>query len=157
MPCNARCRTPGGEGKDEVNRAHWQRLAEERVVDAQILLRSQRWHAAYHLAGYAVECGLKACILARVDRDSGVIFAAKDFLNNCWIHDLEKLVENAGLRVDSDGLSNNNKEFKGYWAVAKDWTEKSRYDVKMESQAKELIEAITHEPDGVLPWIRKHW
>jgi hypothetical protein len=157
VPCNARCRTPGGEERDEVNRAHWQRLAEERVVDAQILLGSQRWHAAYHLAGYAVECGLKACILARVDRDSGVIFAAKDFLNNCWIHDLEKLVENAGLKVDRDGLSSTNKAFQGYWAVAKDWTEKSRYDVKTESQAKELIEAITHDPDGVLPWIRKHW
>ena len=86
-----------------------------------------------------------------------MIFAAKDFLNNCWIHDLEKLVENAGLRVDRDGLSSTNKAFQGYWAVAKDWTEKSRYDVKTESQAKELIEAITHEPDGVLPWIRKHW
>jgi hypothetical protein len=154
---NAKCGIPGGEDTDEVNRAHWQRLAEDRVVDAQILLGSQRWNAAYHLAGYAVECGLKACILARVDKDSGVIYGAKDFLNNCWIHDLEKLIENAGLKVDRDALCRTNIAFQGYWAVTKDWTEKSRYDVRTESQAKELFEAISHEPDGVLSWIRKHW
>jgi hypothetical protein len=136
---------------------HWQTLAEERVVDAQMLFSAARWNAAYHLAGYSVECGLKACILARVDKDSGVIFAGRNFLENCWIHDLERLVENAGLKDVRDALSRTNSAFSGFWLVAKDWNEKSRYEVKTEVQAQELLEAITHEPDGVLPWIRRHW
>jgi hypothetical protein len=140
-----------------VNRAHWRVLAEERVVDAQHLMAAQRWAAAYHLGGYAVECGLKACILARVDKDSGVIFGGRGFIDNCWIHDLEKLVDTAGLKDIRDSLSKTNAAFQGFWLVAKDWTEKSRYDLKTEVQARDLIEAISLEPDGVLPWIREHW
>ena len=95
--------------------------------------------------------------LGRVDRDSGVIYGGRGFLDNCWIHDLEKLVENADLKNDRDALSKVNLTFQGFWLVAKDWNEKSRYELRTEIQARELIEAITHEPDGVLAWIRKHW
>jgi HEPN domain-containing protein len=43
-----------------VNRQEARQLADEWVVDAKLLLDAGRWHAAYYLAGYAVECGLKA-------------------------------------------------------------------------------------------------
>ncbi len=29
--------------------------------DAEVLLDAGQWSGAYYLAGYAVECGLKAC------------------------------------------------------------------------------------------------
>ena len=49
-------------------RAAWQQLAEDRILDARAHLASgvERWSAAYYLIGYAVECGLKSCILSRV-------------------------------------------------------------------------------------------
>jgi len=47
-----------------MNRADWQKLASERVKDAKALLKTKRWAGAYYLAGYAVECGLKSCIIA---------------------------------------------------------------------------------------------
>ena len=37
------------------------------------------------------------------------------------------------------------------------WTEHSRYDNTAETAARELYEAITNVPDGVLPWIKRHW
>jgi hypothetical protein len=40
----------------------FQRLAELRIGDSGILLQNNRWEGAYYLAGYAVECALKACI-----------------------------------------------------------------------------------------------
>ena len=46
-----------------MTRPEWQRMAGERVRDASALLKVRRWSAAYYLAGYAVECGLKACIV----------------------------------------------------------------------------------------------
>ena len=49
-----------------MDRLQWQQLAERWLVDAKALLDAHRWSAAYYLAGYAVECGLKACVLARV-------------------------------------------------------------------------------------------
>ncbi len=45
-----------------MNRLEFQAMAEERIVDASLLLVGGQWSAAYYLAGYAVECGLKACI-----------------------------------------------------------------------------------------------
>jgi len=38
------------------------RLTAARLEDARILLHQNRAQAAYYLAGYAVECALKACI-----------------------------------------------------------------------------------------------
>lgn len=45
-----------------MNRTYLQALAKERVKDAKSLLGRKRWSAAYYLAGYAVEVGLKACV-----------------------------------------------------------------------------------------------
>src|SRR5438128_12577971 len=58
-----------------------------------------RWAGAYYLAGYAVECGLKACILAYVE-NTGAIFLNKRFLEGCWTHELEKLLITANLQVE---------------------------------------------------------
>ena len=45
-----------------MNRADFQRLADVRIDEAGVLLAAGRWSGAYYLAGYAVECALKACI-----------------------------------------------------------------------------------------------
>jgi HEPN domain-containing protein len=52
----------------------WRRTAESRVRDAATLLKARRWSAAYYLAGYAVESGLKACVVAYVKKNLEVIF-----------------------------------------------------------------------------------
>ena len=49
-----------------MTRADFQKLANERVADARALLAARRWGGAYYLAGYAVECGLKSCVIAFV-------------------------------------------------------------------------------------------
>ena len=45
-----------------MNRADLQKLAEERLADAELLLANGRFGGAYYLSGYVVECALKACI-----------------------------------------------------------------------------------------------
>jgi len=66
-----------------VDRTDWQALAEERLLAAQSLLAAQRWSTAYYIAGYAVECGLKSCIIARVTKEPGIIFDEKKFSEKC--------------------------------------------------------------------------
>lgn len=39
-----------GYGVEGVKRADWQKLAEERVKDAKVLLDGGQWSAAYYLA-----------------------------------------------------------------------------------------------------------
>jgi len=45
-----------------MNRSDFKKLAKVRLKDAQALLEKGCYSGAYYLAGYAVECGLKACI-----------------------------------------------------------------------------------------------
>jgi hypothetical protein len=129
------------------------------VLDAKVLLdapSADRWSGAYYLAGYAMECGLKACVLAFVER-AGEIFKDKKFSEKCFTHKLSDLIDVAGLKDEHMNLLKNNSAFAGYWGVAKDWSEASRYQQKTETEARELFEAITSDPNGVLPWIRTNW
>src|SRR5947207_1147458 len=130
-------------------------LAEDRILDAQALLTAQRWSGAYYVAGYAVECALKACI-ARLTAEHDFPPKLK-FVQDCYTHELVKLVQAANLKTDLDNDTTANPILSGYWGVAKDWTEASRYDQKTQLQAERLFEAITNHPNGVLPWIRIRW
>src|SRR5256885_356806 len=76
-----------------VTRADFQKLADERIADAKALLAAKRWAAAYYLAGYAVECGLKACVLVRVTAVAEVIFEDRRYSEKCWTHSLTQLVD----------------------------------------------------------------
>lgn len=92
-----------------VNRAQLQQLAEDRILDAECLLAGVRWGGAYYLAGSAVECGLKACIMAHVEA-VGSIFQDKKFSEKCWTHDLEDLLRLANLKPALDANATTNAE-----------------------------------------------
>jgi hypothetical protein len=142
-----------------VNRSDLQRLAQTRLDDAQALLAASRWSAAYYMTGYAVECGLKSCVLRHIDV-TGVIFRDPKYLKSlaqCWSHDLVFLFDLAGLEVDFGMACGANPTLNGYWAVVKDWKETSRYQEKTEAEARALYEAVTHNPDGVFLWIQTRW
>jgi hypothetical protein len=139
-----------------LNRSTLQGLSRERIEDAGALLAAQRWSGAYYLAGYALECALKSCVLAHIDR-TGIIFQDKKFAEKCWTHDLEVLVEQAGLKDERDNLAKINSIFAQNWTFAKDWKEISRYEVKSQLEAEELFHAINNNVDGVLQWVANYW
>lgn len=139
-----------------MNRAQLRQLAEDRILDASCLLVGSRWAGAYYLAGYAVECGLKACILAHVEA-MGVIFLDRKFSEKCWTHDLEDLVVLANLKPSLDADTASNVALARNWAIAKEWWETSRYEQKTEPEARALYDAIATHSDGVLQWIRIRW
>ena len=107
------------------------------------------------MAGYALECGLKACIAKLTNQDD--FPRDRKFVEDCYTHNLEKLLKAAGLKpaLHADTLA--NPTFAGYWGVARDWRETSRYEQKTQFEAQQLYDAITNNPDGVLPWIRIRW
>ena len=78
-----------------MTKAEFQELAERRLAEAKALLDQGQWDGAYYLAGYAVELGLKACIIkALLATDA---FPDKEFSKNCYTHAVEKLVGLAKL------------------------------------------------------------
>ena len=51
-----------------LTRRDFQRLAKLRAAEAGALVRSRKEIGAYYLAGYAVECALKACVAKATKR-----------------------------------------------------------------------------------------
>ena len=49
-----------------ISRSDFQWLAKTRIREAKALLDNGLFDGAYYLAGYAVECALKACIVKKI-------------------------------------------------------------------------------------------
>lgn len=127
------------------------------MKDAKLLLDGGQWAAAYDMAGYAIECGLKACVLAYVEANPDIVYRERRYSEKCWTHDIGALVEAGGLesirRADADA----NPLLALNWVIVQNWDEQTRYQFKSEQDAKELYEAVAHNVGGVLPWIRDRW
>jgi hypothetical protein len=77
-----------------MNRSDLQKIADIRVIDAKLLLDAGRFEGAYYLIGYAVECGLKACIAKQIKEFD---FPDKKLVNDSYSHDLLKLLRLSGV------------------------------------------------------------
>jgi HEPN domain-containing protein len=143
-----------GGGDIAVNRADLQRLARERIADAKVLLAARRWSAAYYLAGYAVECALKACIAKRMKPEE---FPDKTFADKCWTHNLPQLLSLAGLKADFDAAIRADAELRDNSDIAKEWNESSRYAQKAKAEATDLYEAVRDRKHGGLLWLKPRW
>lgn len=136
-----------------MNRSDFQSLARIRLREARSLLRAGYHEGAYYLAGYAVECALKACIARRTKRHD---FPDKRTVDASYTHRLEDLVRVAGLQKSFSTSMRSDPALALNWAVVKDWTEESRYERKARHQARDLVRAISGQ-HGVLQWARRHW
>jgi hypothetical protein len=139
-----------------LNRAELQQLSGERIQDAAVLLAACRWPGAYYLAGYALECALKSCVLRHVER-TGIIFEDKKFAERCWTHDLETLVKQADLVSERGRATAEDIQLGTNWLIAKDWSETARYRLSTQQQAEKLFDAIADSTHGVLSWVKNHW
>jgi HEPN domain-containing protein len=136
-----------------VNRADFQQLADVRIAEAKVLLDQGMYDGAYYLAGYAVECALKACIAKRTHQDD---FPPKNS-NSLYTHNIRSLINSADLAGDRDNAAAADADLSANWAVVFNWNEESRYARKTEPDARALYDAITYPPHGVLPWIKERW
>ena len=109
---------------------------------------------AYYLAGYAVECALKACIAKRTREHD---FPEKKQANDSHTHDLGKLLDLAELKKDLDAVIGTDPSMGSALDKVLDWSETSRYQRKSTQEAAALLEAIEDGKGGLLPWIRLHW
>ena len=138
-----------------MNRSDFQQIADVRIEEAAVLLAQGKFDGAYYLAGYAVECGLKACIARLTSQDD---YPPKPkFIHDYYSHEIDKLVKTAGLMARRDADAAADPALEKNWDIVKDWTEESRYERKTQAQAQQLIAAITDAARGVLPWIKRRW
>lgn len=122
--------------------------------EAKALAGAREWSGAYHLSGYAVECGLKAAIAKDF---SSSTFPDKAHVTKIHTHKLQDLVNLAGLqtRLDTDLAADPDLELN--WGVMKDWNEGSRYLIWPRSEAEGMVSALTDRRHGVMKWLRSVW
>ena len=138
-----------------MNRFDLQKLAELRMKEANALLDAGCFEGAYYLAGYAVECAIKACI-AKLTKEFD--FPDKETVNRSYTHKLEQLIQVAQLKEELEKESAANPTIERYWNAVKDWKEEVRYELEVsEARARNFYQAITDADNGVMQWLKKSW
>lgn len=125
-----------------------------RLTEAKALLNWKHHDGAYYLAGYAVECALKACIAKQTKRYD---FPNKRIAIDSYTHDLNQLIRVAGLQAALATEIRRDANFEVNWAIVKDWNEESRYERHDAAAARGLYLAIADTRHGVLKWLKRHW
>jgi hypothetical protein len=137
-----------------VTRTDLQALSRARRREARVLLNANLPAGAYYLAGYSIECALKACIARGTERHS---FPDKDRANESYTHDLTKLLRTAGLQTAFDQAANASHALARNWAIVKDWKETSRYDSTIDMKKARALYIAATGRNGVLAWLRLNW
>ena len=135
-----------------MNRSDFRRLTDLRLREAEALFTTRAFEGSYYLAGYAVECALKACIAKRTREFD---FPDKREVERSHTHDLARLLEVAELQPLLEEEIASDQALKKRWSVVRVWSEASRYILGVgEESAQNMLDAVR---DGVLPWPKKRW
>jgi hypothetical protein len=105
----------------------------QRLTDAQKLCERQRWTATIYLAGYGVECALKAELASELRRIGGWVRNQDHPLYRAvWTHDLPAI---AGVLAHPPDLARDIR------SVAETWSVELRYSSKAHarSEAESLL------------------
>ena len=138
-----------------MNRNELQKISRVRLKEARALLQAGHHPGAYYLAGYSVECALKACIAKQTGRHD---FPDKDLASKAWTHDLDTLIKLAGLQRELAKDTKVNRTLDINWATVKDWSVSTRYVVDISrAVARDFYLACTARKYGILSWIKKRW
>jgi hypothetical protein len=125
-----------------------------RIREAHVLLKASEYSGAYYLAGYSLECALKACTAKSVQRFD---FPDKDRVQKSYSHRLTELAVLAGVWDELNLARAANPRLASSWTLAVNWSEQSRYHIHSRRDAEALVAAIGRRGNGVLPWIRQRW
>ena len=137
-----------------MDRKDLRALSRVRLSEARALLKAGLPDGAYYLAGYPVECALKACIAKETQRYE---FPEKRRVNASHTHDLGELVKVAELQDELLAAAKGDPLFRKYWNDVQEWSEHSRYDKHSEQSARAPIEAIGDRNHGVMKWVKLYW
>lgn len=138
-----------------MNRREFKKLSLIRIKEAEILFNNRRYHGAYYLSGYSIECALKACIAKKTKKYD---FPEKQKVIDSYTHDLKKLIKVAGLEPELNREMRANTIFASNWNTVQDWTEEYRYNPNINRlKALNIYNAIIDNNDGVLLWLKRHW
>jgi hypothetical protein len=130
-----------------------------RIAESKTLLSAKQFSGAYYLAGYSIECAVKACVAKTI---RAATIPDRGFEKDFYQHDLIKLAKLARLisnekLVSGPFFAGDVGTLEVNWSVVKDWNETSRHSIWTRQKAEAIIDAVSSENEGVLAWLQLHW
>lgn len=126
-------------------------VADARLREADVLCKSGHYGAAIYLAGYAVECYLKAAICVTLGWD--------ELRGTFKTHDLESLMLHSGfdskLREDSRVVESFAKIRESWVLDGDDSIRYRRPSDFSEKSARLFLHYVSDPETGVIPWLQK--
>lgn len=137
-----------------MNRRDFQLLSAVRLKEAKALLDAGFPDGAYYLAGYSVECALKACISKKTQRYD---FPDKTRASESYTHKLTQLVKTARLEEAVSEHLGKDALFETNWQLVMKWSELARYKTNSHQMAINLVSAIDDRKHGVMAWLKRYY
>jgi hypothetical protein len=106
------------------------------------------------LAGYAIECALKAKIASEFRAEAIPRLA---LVRDVHTHDLARLLSLAGLKDELEADMETNANLKECWTIVTGWSEHARYGISTDQAAGAMVDAVEADGEGLLPWLRNRW
>ena len=141
-------------GPNLMNRKDFQALARVRLNEARALFAAGCFDGAYYLAGYVVECSLKAVIAKATNRHD---FPDKKRALESHTHNFLSLIRVAELEDELKEEAQTDPEFGKCWEVVLGWSETVRYSTSTSEKAEKMVRAVSNPNHGVLKWLRRFW
>src|SRR6185437_13926821 len=94
----------------------------------------------YYLAGYSLECALKAKIASSF-RENEIPELRR--VQKIYSHDLSSLLDISGLKDELEVEMEANGELRKHWTIATEWSEHARYQIWTQERASAILEAVS--------------
>lgn len=131
-----------------------EKMAQQKLKEAECLLNNSFFDAAYYLGGYAVELLLKAKVCKTLGIDDFFSFNKfkKELYRPYKVHDYEELLILSGLYSEFLDVQ-KDVVFKTHWSIVGSWNENARYLTgKSGKDAQDFLNSLSE----IVKWIEKH-
>lgn len=148
------------------SRSTLQKLTHQRLVDAAILLTANQPDTAFYLAGYTIECALKAAVCRTLDQDDfyqpdrnnkGGRYVQDRVFREFKTHNYSDLLVLSGLSAKFDEARLVDSQLDSAWLIVgrNRWSEQNRYELG--TKTNEVVSSFMNAVELIVLWISKHW
>ena len=148
------------------SRSDLQNLTKQRLDEARALLSLNFPDAAFCLAGYSIECALKAVVCRTLDQDDfykpdrsnkGARYVQDRIFREFKTHNYNDLLVLSGLSAKLNAACLADPAVEAAWAFIEgmNWSEQSRYQLgtKSATNVYNFVQAV----ETIVVWISNFW
>ena len=134
-----------------IDREVLREVADERLEEAKLLLKSRHYAGSVYLGGYAVECYLKVALCKTLGWD-----ALRGMIKT---HDLEGLMLYSGLHASYQGNSRIRESFAKVlelWSAEGFGNVRYRRPTEVDQETAEMFLKCVDDPEvGIVSWLKR--